>query len=64
MKTNYQHFLDGEYCNRFDPEVLEMKVQTKRLLARFMLRTSQTGKNVPTSCIRCWAVSANIPAST
>lgn len=35
MKTNYQRFLDGEYCNRLDPEVLEMMVQTKRLLARF-----------------------------
>ena len=35
MKTNYQRFLDGEYCNRLDSEVLEMMVRTKRLLARF-----------------------------
>ena len=35
MKTNYQRFLDGEYCNRLDPKVLEMMVQTKRLLACF-----------------------------
>ena len=35
MKTNYQRFLDGEYCNKLDPEVLEMMMQTKRLLTRF-----------------------------
>lgn len=35
MKTNYQRFLDGEYCNKLDPEVLEMMIQTKRLLVRF-----------------------------
>lgn len=35
MKTNYQRFLDGEYCNKPDPEVLEMMIQTKRLLVRF-----------------------------
>ena len=35
MKTNYQRFLDGEYCNKLDPEVLEMMMQTKRLLMRF-----------------------------
>lgn len=35
MKTSYQRFLDGEYCNKLDPEVLEMMIQTKRLLVRF-----------------------------
>ena len=35
MKTNYQRFLNGEYCNKLDPEVLEMMMQTKRLLTRF-----------------------------
>ena len=35
MKTNYQRFLDGEYCNKLDLEVLEMMIQTKRLLVRF-----------------------------
>lgn len=35
MKTNYERFLAGEYCNRLDEEVLQMIVQTKRLLARF-----------------------------
>ena len=35
MKTNYQRFLDGEYCNKLDPEVLEMMMLTKRLLMRF-----------------------------
>lgn len=35
METNYQKFLAGEYCNRLDEEVLNMMIQTKRLLARF-----------------------------
>ncbi len=35
MKTNYRRFLEGDYCNRLDPEVLEMMVQAKRLLMRF-----------------------------
>ncbi len=35
MKTNYQKFLSGEYCNHLDAEVLEMIVRTGKLLARF-----------------------------
>lgn len=35
METNYQRFLAGEYCNRLDEEVLNLMVQTKRLLTRF-----------------------------
>ncbi len=35
MKTNYQKFLSGEYCNRLDKEVLDMIVHNKRLLAEF-----------------------------
>lgn len=35
MKTNYQKFLSGEYCNRLDKEVLDMIVRNKRLLAEF-----------------------------
>lgn len=31
--SNYQRFLSGEYCNRLDPEVLEMIVQTKEYLS-------------------------------
>lgn len=30
---NYQRFLSGEYCNRLDPEVLSMIIQTKELLS-------------------------------
>lgn len=29
MKTNYQKFLSGEYCNRLDKEVLDMIVRNK-----------------------------------
>lgn len=32
METNYQRFLSGEYCNHLDEEVLEMMIQTKKLL--------------------------------
>lgn len=32
-KSNYQRFLSGEYCNRLDPEVLEMIVQTREYLS-------------------------------
>lgn len=35
METNYQRFLAGEYCNRLDEEVLNLMVQTKKLLTRF-----------------------------
>lgn len=35
MESNYQRFLAGEYCNRLDEEVLNMIVQTKRLLTLF-----------------------------
>ena len=35
MKTNYQQFLPGEYCNRLDKEVLDMIVRNKQLLAEF-----------------------------
>ena len=32
METVYQRFLSGEYCNHLDKEVLDMMIQTKRLL--------------------------------
>lgn len=35
MKTNYQRFLSGEYCNRLDDEVLDMIIRTGNLLVRF-----------------------------
>lgn len=35
MKTNYQKFLAGEYCNRLDKEVLDMIIRNKRLLSKF-----------------------------
>lgn len=35
MKTNYQKFLSGEYCNHLDKEVFDMIVRNKQLLAKF-----------------------------
>ena len=32
-KSNYEHFLSGEYCNRIDNEVLNMIKKTKGLLS-------------------------------
>ncbi|CAK7019189.1 MAG: 2,3,4,5-tetrahydropyridine-2,6-dicarboxylate N-acetyltransferase [Parabacteroides sp.] len=34
MKTNYQRFLSGEYCNRLDEEVQEIIVRNRQLLAK------------------------------
>lgn len=35
MRTNYQRFLSGEYCNRLDAEVLDMMNLTNKLLTSF-----------------------------
>ena len=35
MKTAYQRFLSGEYCNHLDKEVLDMMIRTKTLLRQF-----------------------------
>ncbi len=42
MKTNYQKFLAGEYCNRLDKEVLDMIIRNKRLLSKFNATEART----------------------
>lgn len=44
METNYQRFLNGEYCNRLDEEVLNMIVQTQRLLIRLHATDTSEGE--------------------
>lgn len=44
METNYQRFLNGEYCNRLDEEVLNMIVQTQRLLIRLNATDTSEGE--------------------
>ena len=45
MKTNYQQFLSGEYCNHLDAEVLDMINRTSKLLTNFnSIETSEEKK--------------------
>lgn len=44
METNYQRFLSGEYCNHLDDEVLQMMIQTKKLLPQLNAADSTSGE--------------------